>query len=81
MAGDTGWRITDQVTDQVQNTRAGATVTGVMVYFTTGEGNEGSVFIANQHYNAKHVRSAVQAQANLIDEIGGLSHGSLASAG
>jgi hypothetical protein len=77
----TGWRITDQVTDQVQNTRAGATVTGVMVYFITGEGNEGSVFIVNQHYNAKNVRRAVQAQADLLDEIGGLAHGTLAQGG
>jgi hypothetical protein len=77
----TGWRITDQVTDQVQNTRAGATVTGVMVYFITGEGNEGSVFVVNQHYNAKNVRRAVQAQADLLDEIGGLAHGTLAQGG
>lgn len=75
---ESGWRIVDQVTDQVQNTRAGATVTGVMVYFITGEGNEGSVFIVNQHYNAKNVRKAVQTQANLLDEVGNLAHGSLA---
>lgn len=75
---ESGWRVTDQVTDQVQNTRAGATVTGVMVYFITGDGNEGSVFIANQHYNAKNVRRAVQSHANLLDEVGALAHGSLA---
>lgn len=78
---ESGWKITDQVTDQVQNTRAGATVTGVMVYFITGEGNEGSVFIVNQHYNAKNVRKAVQAQANLLDEVGNLAHGNLATPG
>lgn len=76
---NSGWKITDQVTDQVQNTRAGATVTGVQVYFITGDGNEGSVFVMDQHYNAANVRKAVQAKANLIDEVGALGHGNLAN--
>lgn len=76
---NSGWKITDQVTDQVQNTRAGATVTGVQVYFITGDGNEGSVFVMDQHYNAANVRKAVQAKANLIDEVGALAHGNLAN--
>lgn len=76
---NSGWKITDQVTDQVKNTRAGATVTGVDVYFITGDGNEGSVFVMDQHYNAANVRKAVQAKANLIDEVGALSHGNLAN--
>lgn len=76
---NSGWKITDQVTDQVQNTRAGATITGVQVYFVTGDGNEGSVFVMDQHYTAPNVRKAVQAKANLIDEVGALSHGTLAA--
>jgi hypothetical protein len=74
---ESGWRVTDQVTDQVQNTRAGAVVVGVQVYFQTGEGNEGSVFLANQHYNAKNVHKAISAQAKLIDEVGRLEQGTL----
>ena len=76
---NSGWKITDQVSDQVQNTRAGATVTGVQIYFVTGDGNDGSVFVMDQHYNAANVRKVVQAKANLIDEVGALSHGSLAN--
>lgn len=74
-----GWRVTGQVSDQVQVTQAGATVTGVIVYFITGEGNEGSVFIANQHYNVKNVEKAVHAQAQLIDQVGRLGHGETAA--
>lgn len=75
---NSGWKITDQVTDQVKNTRAGATITGVDVYFITGDGNEGSVFVMDQHYTPANVRKAVQAKANLIDEVGQLAHGNLA---
>lgn len=74
---ESGWRVTDQVTDQVQNTRAGAVVVGVQIYFMTGEGNEGSVFISNQHYNAKNVHKAISEQAKLIDEVGRLAQGNL----
>jgi len=70
-----GWRITSQLTDQVVNSPAGQTLTGVQVYFITGNGNEGSVFIANQHYNKATVAQAVALQATLLDEIGGLSEG------
>lgn len=77
MAQDHGWKITDQAADQIQNTRAGNTVTGVIVYFITGDGNEGSVFIANQHYNVKNVRTAVEAQARLMDEVGRQGQGNL----
>ena len=76
---NSGWKITDQVTDQVQNTRAGATITGVQVYFVTGDGNEASVFIMDQHYTPANVRKAVQAKANLVDDVGALSHGNLAA--
>jgi hypothetical protein len=72
MAGS-GWKITAQLTDQVENTTAGQTVIGVRIYFITGSGNEGSVFIPNQQYTAKNVHSRVKVQAELIDEIGELS--------
>lgn len=75
---EAAWRITGQVTDQVVNTQAGATVTGTIVYYVTGEGNEGSVFVANQHYNVKNVRKAVHESAALLDEVGRLTHGNLA---
>lgn len=69
-----GWIVTAQVTDQVIVTDAGQTDTGVQIYFTTTEGNSGSVFISYRHYGSpKHVKSRLSAQAQLIDEIGRLT--------
>lgn len=70
-----GWRITTQVTDQLETTLAGAVLAGVRVYYITGAGNESSVFIANQHYNVANVRKAVAASAALLDEVGQLAEG------
>ncbi len=70
-----GWRVTGQATDQVINTDAGKTETGVYVYFVTGDGNSGVVFVANRHYNHKTVKKVVDAQAHLIDTVGNLAAG------
>lgn len=72
MATSSGWVVTSQVADQIQNTNAGQTVTGTQVYFRTGDGNAASVFIAEEHYNAATVRKAIEAKAALVDEIGNL---------
>jgi hypothetical protein len=69
-----GWIVTAQVTDQVIVTDAGQTDTGVQIYFTTTEGNQGSVFVSYRHYGSpKHVKERIRAQAQLIDEIGNLT--------
>lgn len=68
-----GWTVTAQVTDQVIVTNAGQTVVGTYVYFTTGDGNNGNVFVPDEHYSAKKVRQMVHAKAELIDEIGNLA--------
>lgn len=70
-----GWVVTAQLTDQVIVTAAGQAVTGVQIFFITGAGNEGSVFIANNHYTPKVVRPAIHAQAAQIDTIGSLASG------
>lgn len=75
MATEQGWVITSQVSDQVQVTQAGQPVTGVMVYFATGEGNESSVFVPNASYNKATVRQMVHTQALLVDEIGRMTSG------
>ncbi len=72
MAGS-GWKITAQLTDQVENTPSGQTLIGVRVYFITGNGNEGSVFVPNQQYSAKNVHSRVRRSAIELDEIGAMS--------
>lgn len=68
-----GWQVTSQITNQIENTTAGQTLIGVRVFFITGNGNEGSVFIPDTLYNKKNVHSRVKAQADLIDDIGALS--------
>jgi hypothetical protein len=69
----TGWIVTGQDPDQVIVTNAGKPVTGTMVYFATGDGNTGSVFVDDGHYHPKAVHAAVGARAALVDEIGRLS--------
>lgn len=72
----TGWAVTDQAADQVVISPAGQAVTGTYVYFATGEGNQGSVFVDDPHYTEKNVHSAVTARAELMDRIGRLTKGS-----
>jgi hypothetical protein len=68
-----GWIVTGQDPDQVIVTNAGRPVTGTMIYFATGEGNTGSIFVDDGHYHPKPVHAALSARAALIDEIGQLS--------
>jgi hypothetical protein len=70
-----GWIVTSQLTDQVIVTAAGQAVTGVQIFFITGQGNEGSIFITNNHYTPKVVKPAIHAAAAQIDTIGQLSSG------
>lgn len=64
------WTVTRQAADQVSIQSNGDPVTGVRIFFTTGAGNEGSVFIADaQYHNTAAVKQAIQAQANQMDAI------------
>lgn len=76
---DTPWVITSQIHDQTRNDAAGNTLVGALIYFTTGNGNQGVVFVTDNLLTTKHVVTVVQAQANLIDDIGALSHGTMGS--
>lgn len=70
-----GWRVTSQLYDQVSINAAGLAITGVQIFFITGDGNEGSVFVAQNHYNEKVVKPAINAAAGLLDTIGALGSG------
>lgn len=70
-----GYQVTSQVTDQIITTDAGQTVTGTYVYFVTGEGQSGSVFVPDAHYTAGKVRQMVAAKAALLDEVGNIGSG------
>jgi len=69
------WQIERVVTDQVINTPAGDTVIGNYVYYVTGEGNHGVVFLPHDKWSAKHVTEKVRADAKVLDEIAALTEG------
>ena len=68
-----GWIVTGQDPDQLIITNAGKPIGGTRVYFATGDGNTGSVFVDDGHYHPKPVHAALHAKAALVDEIGRLT--------
>lgn len=67
------WSVTRQAADQVNITNGGDPISGVRIFFTTGEGNTGSVFIPDTVYHhTAAVKEAIQAQANQMDAISAL---------
>lgn len=69
------WRVTSQVVDQTTIDAAGNVIVGSYIYYTTGEGNKGVVFVPNNKRTAKSVQAAIHADAMLLDEIGQLFEG------
>lgn len=69
------WAVTGQVTDQVRVTDAGQTIEGVQVYFTTGEGQTGSVFVPDTQYTEAKVRQMIEARANRLDAVFAMTAG------
>jgi hypothetical protein len=67
------YTVTSQVPDQYDFTNPGNPTLGTIVYFQTGEGNTGSVFVAAAHYTVANVRTAVAAKAKLLDEVSAIS--------
>ena len=66
------WQVSRQAADQVDIAN-GDPVTGVRVFFVTGLGNAGSVFIPDaQYHNTAAVKEALQVQANQMDAVGTL---------
>lgn len=70
----TTWQVTSQVEGSQILPGMGVT-RGVTVYFTTGQGNAGSVFVPLASYETAKVRALVAARAAQVDEIGNLSSG------
>jgi hypothetical protein len=68
------WQVTGQ-TETTQITPGGQPVRGVNVFYTTGLGHQGSVFVPYSTYNADTVRRAVGQAAAQMDEVGQLSGG------
>lgn len=69
----TTWQVTGDTPDQLEFDGAGNPVQGHRVSFRTGDGNVGSVFVDDNHYNAANVRKMINAQAVRADEVAGLT--------
>lgn len=68
----TTWSVTGQ-TEQTQIAQGGSPVRGVQVFFTTGAGHQGSVFVPYAQYTLDNVRQMVSAAAAQMDAVGGLA--------
>lgn len=67
------WQVERVVVDQTTNTPAGDTVVGNYVYYVTGDGNHGVVFVSNDKFNAKNVAEAIRPDAKRLDEVAALT--------
>lgn len=66
------WQVTGQ-NEQTQIDPGGNPVKGVTVFYTTGQGHTGSVFVPYAQYNQANVRNLIQAAATQMDSIGALT--------
>lgn len=74
MDGNSGWKVTlqQEATDTAAN---GQFVPGYRIYFTTGAGHSGSVFVPRAQYTVEAVKTIIRTHADQLDQIGGLSEG------
>lgn len=71
--GNSGWTVTGQSPGQTQVTGDGRVIEGTMVYFRTGNGTLGQVFVPQDRYSADVVRTMIATVAGEIDAVDGLS--------
>jgi hypothetical protein len=71
MANST-WVVTGDLPDQYSTSGSSTPVLGHVIFFQTGAGNNGSIFVSNAQYTPALVKPAIQAQANVVDEINAL---------
>lgn len=64
------WSVNRQAADQIDLATSGDPVSGVRIFFTTGLGQTGSVFVPDtQYHNTGVVKEAIQLQADQMDRI------------
>jgi hypothetical protein len=66
------WKVTSQV-EQAQGSPQGI-VRGVLITFTTGLGNTGTVFVSNDRYNATNAYAAIMERATMLDSVSQLTN-------
>jgi len=67
-----GWTITGQI-EGTRISPQGRVENGTTVYFTTGNGDAGSVFVPLAQYDVDTVRTLVAARAGQLDAIANMS--------
>lgn len=70
------WKVTGDMPDQVFFI-AGQPVSGHLISFITGNGHPGSVQVADHDYVPARVRGIIAAKATVVDQVNGLSEGSV----
>lgn len=76
MSGDQAvstWRVDSQTQRQRVNAN-NALEDGYDIFFTTGEGHNGSVFVPASKYTPAQVKAAIDQAAAQMDAIGALTH-------
>ena len=73
MADHTTWQVTAQASNQTTINAASNVIEGVIVYFITGDGFEGSVFIPNTQFTEARVKAAIDEAAVKLDRVGRLT--------
>lgn len=72
MAEGTSWTVTGQRED-MQDPGNGTYTRGVVIEFTTGRGNHGTVFVPDRDYNPTAATRAIAARAAAMDAVSDLS--------
>lgn len=75
MADRLSWQVERVVTDQTVNTPSGDTLVVNYVYYVTGDGNHGVVYIPTDKWDTKRVAETIRPAARLLDEVASLAEG------
>lgn len=67
------WSVQSQ-TPRTRATATGNVEDGYDISFVTGQGHTGVIFVPMAQYRVDTVQAMIQAQANLIDQVGSLTH-------
>lgn len=68
----TSWQVTGQA-ERTDIAADGTPVRGFTVYFSTGAGHQGSVFVPAGQYSTDTVRAMIAAAAARMDAVGALT--------
>jgi hypothetical protein len=67
------WKVTSVATDQTVTDQSNNVVIGSYIYYFTGNGNRGVVFIDNDHLKPDNVQTAIRTDARNLDAIAALA--------